>query len=125
MQNLTTKTRQKNIITLQEVLAFLRSLSEGQRIFFAQVCTVARLILVLPATNAVSKRSVSTMRRIKSYLRNTMNQARLNHLMVLNISKERLDGLDLNAIADVFVQGNEHRLRVFGKSTNECMNPHV
>ena len=37
--------------------------------------------------------------------------------MVLNIYKERLDGLDLNAIANEFVQGNEHRLRVSGKSS--------
>lgn len=68
----------------------------------------------MPATNAVSEWLFSAKRRLKSYLRNTMGQARLNHLMVLNIFKERLDDLDLNAIANESVWGSEHRLRVFG-----------
>ena len=75
--------------TLEEILTFLRSLSKGQRAFFRQVCFLASLVLVMPATNAVNERSFSTMRRIKSYLRSTMGQARLNHLMLLNIYRER------------------------------------
>ncbi len=54
----------------------------GQRVFFKQVCSIACLILVMPATNASSERSFSTM---KSYLRSTMGQARLNHLMTLHV----------------------------------------
>ena len=59
---------QNDKITLQEVLKFLQSLSVGQRAFFRQVCFVARLILVMPATNAGSEWSFSTMRRIENYL---------------------------------------------------------
>lgn len=70
-------------ITLKDALTFLRNLSGGQRTFYEQVCSVARLILVLPATNAASERSFSTLKRIKSYLRNNMGQSRLNHLMTL------------------------------------------
>ncbi len=109
-----TETQCKATITLKEALTFLQCLSEGQRAFFRQVCFLARLILVLPATNAASERSFSTMRRIKSYLRSTMGQGRLNHLMVLNIYQEMLDELDLNAVANDFVRGSEHRLRLFG-----------
>ena len=100
-------------ITLVDIISFLRSLSEGQRTFFSQVCTIARL-LILPSTNAVSERS---MRRLKSYLRSTMGQARLNHLMLLSIYKDLLDGLDLKAIASEFVRESEHRQRVFGDFT--------
>ena len=57
----------------------------------------------------------STMRRIKSYLRSTMLQPRLNYLMILNIYKEQLDDVDLSSIANVFVCGSEHRMHVFGK----------
>ena len=39
---------------------------------------VAKLILVMPATNAVSERSFSTLRRLKTWLRSTMNQDKLN-----------------------------------------------
>jgi len=62
----------------------------------------------MPATNAASEWSLSTMRRIKSYLRSSMGQARLNHLMVLSIYKEMLDRIDLRATANNFVEGSEH-----------------
>ena len=75
---------------------------------------VAQLIIVMPATNAASERSFSVLRRIKSYLRSTMTQQRLNHLMILNINKEALDEMDLKSIANESVQGNEHRLSVLG-----------
>ena len=70
--------------------------------------------MVMPATNPASERSFSTMRRIKSYLRSTTGQVRLNNLMILNIYKEQLDNLDLRVVANDFVAGNEHRLSVFG-----------
>ena len=60
--------------------------------FFGQLC---RVVLVMPATNAVSQRSFSTLRRGKSYLRATVNQQRLNHLMIASIYKESLDAMDL------------------------------
>ena len=39
----------------------------------------------------------------------TMKQCRLNHTMVLNISKEQLDDLNMVAVAKEFVSKNEHR----------------
>ena len=44
-----------------------------------------------------------------------MGQARLKHILLLNINKERLDALDLNIIAYEFVQGSEDCLKLFGK----------
>lgn len=102
-------------ITLQETIKFLKNLSHGQRVFLKQVCTVVSLILVMPATNAASEWSFSVLRTVKSYLRSTMKQARLNHTMVLHIYKEMLDALDLNSVANEFVKASEHRLSVFGK----------
>jgi len=96
------------------VLSFLCDLSTGQRIFYEQICNVACLVIVIPATNAASECSFSVMCRIKSYLRSTMTQARLNHLMILNIYEELLDELDLKSIANLFVQGSEHRMTIFG-----------
>ena len=95
--------------TLQDTLTYLRSLSSVQRDFFSQVLLLALLILLIPATNAVSERSFSTMRRIKGYLRSTMLQP------ILNIDKEQLDDVDLSSIANEFVCGSEHRMHVFGK----------
>ena len=69
----------------------------------------------MPATNAVSERSFSAMRRLKTYLHSSMRQSRLNHVMLLNINREKVDQLDIDVIADEFVVGSEHRLRQFGK----------
>ena len=100
--------------SLKDIIVFLHGLSDGQRTFFQKVCQVAQLIIVMPATNAVSEHSFSVLHRIKGYLRSTMTQLRVNHLMILNIYKEALDETDLKSIANEFVQGNEHRLSVLG-----------
>ena len=57
----------------------------------------------MSATNATSERSFSALRRIKSYLRSTMHQQRLNHLMISDISSN-------------FVGDPDHRLKNFGTS---------
>ena len=43
-----------------------------------------------------------------------MGQSCLNRVMLLNIYKEKLDALDLKAVANEFVRGSEHQLRFFG-----------
>ena len=69
----------------------------------------------MPSTNATSERSFSTLRRVKTYLRSTMGQERLNHLMILNVHKDHTDSIDIVDIAKQFISDSEHRLRVFGK----------
>ena len=80
-----------------------------------EVMTIIKLIMVMPATNASSERSFSAMRRVKSYLRSTMKQERLNHLMLLHVHKELTDTLNLADVANDFVSSCDNRLRVFGK----------
>ena len=75
---------------------------------------LVKILLIIPATNATSERSFSTLRRVKSYLRSNMKQSRLNHLITCNIYKEQLDQLDLKAIANRFVHGKENRMNKFG-----------
>ena len=100
-------------MTLRDCIAFLRGLSSAQRYFFSEVCMLAHLIIVMPATNVVSERSFSAMRRPKTYLCSTMSQSKLNHL--LNINREKADRLDIDSIADEFVRGSQNRLSQFGK----------
>ncbi|XP_065182307.1 uncharacterized protein LOC135813016 [Sycon ciliatum] len=101
--------------SLKDCIHYLRSLSADARKFYSEVVCVVQLLLVMPATNAVSERSFSTMRRIKTYLRSTMRQDRLNYTMVMSIYKELVDQLDLVAVSNEFVSKNEHRSRFFGK----------
>ena len=69
----------------------------------------------MPATNATSERSFSALRRIKSYLRTTMSQQRLNNLMVLFIHRDSLDEINLEDVADEFISAKDTRLKVFAK----------
>jgi len=71
------------------------SLSPNERLIISEVCVLLKLILVMSSTNAISERSFSTLRRVKTYLRSTMLQERLNRLLVLHVHKEYTDSLDL------------------------------
>ena len=93
-------------VTLDDCLGYLWSLPVGSQPFFSEVCQVAKLFLVMPATNAYSEYSFSAMRQIKTYLQTTMGQELLNHLMLLHLHKEKLDDIDLVYIANEFVKGS-------------------
>ena len=88
-----------DIHNLASVLQYLRDCSNTQREFKSEVCKFASLVLVIPATNALSERSFSSLHRVKSYLRSTMTPARLNHTMVLHIHKDLTDMLSLTKVA--------------------------
>ena len=77
-----------------------------------------KLAIVMPATNAVSERSFSAMRRLYTYLRTNMSQNRLNNMMVLHVHKEKTDALKLVNVANEFVFGSEHQLKQFRKFTD-------
>lgn len=101
--------------TLLEIRDYFKSLSPAQRDSMSEVCILLKLLMVMPATNAVSERSASGVRRVKTYLRSTMSQVRFNNLLVLHIHKDRTDELHLETCLNEFVSGSEHRTHLFGK----------
>ena len=101
-------------ISFLDVLSHLKSLSASQLTYIQQVVNLAQLVLLMPATNAVSERSASAMRRIKTYLRTSMTQARLNNLMVVHVHKHLTDNISPAFILNEFVRGGEGRLSYFG-----------
>ena len=62
-------------------------------------------MLVMAATNAVSERSFSALKRVKTYLRSKTGEGRLNLLMLLHVHKELADGIDKLEVANLFVGG--------------------
>ena len=105
----------ENELTIPFVITTLSELSTAQRVCFSQVFVLAKLLLVMPATNASSERSFSALRRVKTYLRSTMTQLRLNNLMVLHIHKDKTDHLNLKEVGNEFVGNREVRMRHFGR----------
>ena len=54
---------------------------------FPTVRKLLQIFVTLPVTTSSSERSFSTLRRLKSYLRNTTSEDRLNGLALLNIHR--------------------------------------
>ena len=104
--------------TVRELAAnlFAGDCGEARRQLMCEVAKLCRLILTVPVSVATGERVFSTLRHLKTYTRSTMGQARLSHLMLLNVHEKRALSLDLHAILREFV--NRHpakRVPVFGR----------
>ena len=90
---------EKGGMKLKSIIKYLQSLTvnPAECQFYSMVMYLAKLILVMPATNAVSERSFSALRRLKTWLRSTMHQTRLNCMvyMILHVHSNCTDKLDL------------------------------
>jgi hypothetical protein len=95
----------------------IRAMHPAARCLFGEVEAFVKLLMTIPCSNAEAERSFSCLRRVKSYLRNTMGQERLNHVAILAVHHERLDSVNVTAIAKDFIGKNDYRLRVFGHLT--------
>ena len=101
--------------SIRVIKSVLQSLAPAQRGMLDVVCSAFCILLVIPATNCTSERSFSALRRIKSYLRSTMSQERLNHLMLLYYHQDLTDSLDMRLVANEFISKNETRQTIFAK----------
>ena len=100
---------------LKGIIAFLQTPGLIESELYTEVITLAKLIIVMPATNAVSERTFSALRRLKTCrLRNTMHQSRLNWCMLLHVHKDETDKLDLTTIGNEFASRNSSRRDIFG-----------
>jgi len=68
---------------------------------------------VLVPFNFLVERSFSSLRRLKTYLRNSMSQQRLNHLAVLHVHRDRLYSIDVDVTAREFVAKSENCLDIW------------
>jgi hypothetical protein len=98
---------------LSDVLRYMQTLDTAKVALISQVASLVKLVLVMPATDAVSERSFSALKRVKSHLRTTTSENRLNSLLLLHVHKDRTDNLDLIAVANQFAAPT-HRSDVFG-----------
>lgn len=105
-------------MTITDLTKLLQSLDLSRRLLISQVIQLAKFLLVAPATNAVSKRSFSALKRLKTYMRSTMGDNRLNSLMVRHVHKDKTDATNLIDAANRFVGECASRKRFFGKFTD-------
>ena len=60
---------------IADLLDFFQSLGNARKLLLSKICTLGKLMLVMLATNAVSERSFSALKRVKTYLRSTTGEA--------------------------------------------------
>ena len=74
----------KQMTCLKDAKAAFQGLSRGAQALLPQAEELLRLLLVLPAISATVEQSFSALRRLKTWLRSTMSQRRLNSITVLH-----------------------------------------
>lgn len=79
----------EEISTPIEVLSYIKNLDSFPSVYIAY-----RILLTIPVTVAIAERSFSKLKLLKSYLRSTMLQDRLNGLAILSIESEVLELFD-------------------------------
>ena len=92
----------KEIIRLEndkpiDILNYIKRINSFPNAYIAY-----RIMLTIPVSVASAERSFSKLKIIKSYLRSTMSQQRLNGLALLSIEKEMLNELNYDNLIDNF-----------------------
>ena len=100
--------------SLHEAKVSYRSMENAVRSLFPQVLILLKLLLVCPVSSCECERSFSALRRLKTWLRTTMTQRRLNHISICHVHQEQLDNVNVHELAKLFVQKSEIRRGIFG-----------
>ena len=101
-----------------DILAKIKQLSEAEKCMITEIITLCKLLLVNPATSAAGERSFSSARRLKTWLRSTMTQARFSNLTILNTHKQRTDKVCLIEVPNEFAALNEIEKATLAPSKN-------
>nr|CAH7732336.1 unnamed protein product [Callosobruchus chinensis] len=76
-------------------MSFLSSMSQSDLTdVFAETIKLLKVILTTPMTTAEAERCFSTLKRVKSFLRNTMDNDRLNALAMMSINRSLVEDID-------------------------------
>ena len=71
---------------------------------FPNMYICLRIYLSLLVTNCSGEKSFSAMKRIKNYLRSTLKDEKLNHLVFMHVESSVLQKLNFNNVLDQFVE---------------------
>ena len=99
-----------SVSTIADILKNFPSYAD----LLSEIRTLIKIFMTIPVSTASAERSFSVLRRLKTYLRSTMNQSRLNHVIMLHCHKDKTDKLNLPGIAQEFVRKNDVREMYFG-----------
>ncbi|GJU97468.1 zinc finger MYM-type protein 1, partial [Tanacetum coccineum] len=91
-----------------DVLNFLK-----QDDYYPNAIIAYRVLLTIPVTMASAERRFSKLKLLKSYLRSTMSQERLNVLALIAIENDILESVNYNDLINNFASKNVRRIALF------------
>lgn len=91
-----------------DILKFLKSLD-----CFPNTIIAYRILLIIPVTVAFADKSFSKLKLLKSYLRSTMVQERLNGLAMIAIENDVLETIHYEYLVDKFASKSVRRMALF------------
>ena len=97
----------KEITKSIDILDFIKSYWEDGG--FPSAWVAYRILLTIPVTVASAERSFSKLKLIKTYLRTTMSQERLNGLDMISVESEYLEKLEYDDLIEEFASKNTRR----------------
>ena len=68
------------------------------RSLFTEIDKLLHIYLTIPVITCTAERSFSVLRRVKTYLRSTMTEERLNSVVLLHVHKDKTDSLNLTDV---------------------------
>ncbi|KAK0145279.1 Zinc finger MYM-type protein 1 [Merluccius polli] len=104
--------RHSELHTGKTALSLLKSIFENNlEENFAETVILLKIIATTPMTTAESERNFSTLKRIKTFTRNTMGQPRLNALAMLSIESQLIQQLQdfIPKVIEKFSQRKDRR----------------
>ena len=103
----------KEVTTLQTIADSMNK-SEIYKRMLGKIDRVLKVYFTVPVTTATAERSFSALKRLKTFVRSSMTQARLNNLLMMYVHDSVTESLDLVDVGNQFVSVNSRRKHYFG-----------
>lgn len=104
------KSRNVPIKNAEDVLKLIRN-DDALSEMLPELKKLLCIMLVIPVSSCTSERSFSALRRLKTYIRSTMSQPRLNDISLLHVHHD--EELNLDIVANEFINNSKVRKNTF------------
>ena len=95
---------------------------------FLEVCKIYSIAIAIPISTCTAERSFSALKRIKTRLRSTMAQERLEDLLMMSVEHKILSSVSCDSIIDQFARSSSELSKALlymtlSHQSYTCMDP--
>jgi hypothetical protein len=102
--------------TLYDAKQAYCKMSTDVRHLFPEVFVLIKLLLICPGSSCESERSFSALRRLKTWLRHSMTQHKLNYVSICHVHQEKLNDVNGLQLISEFVSYSDIRRNIYGST---------